>query len=173
MEERRMKCPRTGSELKPVKVGGITVDVSEECGGIFFDNFELEKFDEESELRGEVLAEHLKQFKAPLLNENERINCPKCVTTVMRRFYYSPKNQIEIDECVTCNGIWLDTGELERLRELFPTQELREQVGREFIKEKFNSPEYLAYQKEQQESVSRIRHVTDVLWTILGVRRIR
>ncbi|MFC4257726.1 zf-TFIIB domain-containing protein [Marinobacter lacisalsi] len=168
-----MKCPRTGSPLRPLKVGGITVDVSKACGGVFFDNFELEKFDESTELRGEVLAEHLEQFSVPLLVQNERINCPKCVTTVMRRYYYSPENQIEIDECVTCNGIWLDAGELEHLRRLFPTQAKRQQVGRDFVEAKFNSPEYRDYQREQQESTDRINHVTDVLWSVLGVRRRR
>lgn len=166
-----MKCPRTGSRLKPVKVGGITVDVSEACGGVFFDSFELEHFDEETELRGAVLAEHLQQFHAPLPAENERIRCPKCVTTVMRRFYYSPEQQIEIDECGTCNGIWLDTGELDHLRRLFPTQEIREQVGRDFIQAKFNSPEYLEHRQREQQSIDRIEHMTDVLWAILGVRR--
>jgi Zn-finger nucleic acid-binding protein len=40
-----MKCPRTGGDLTTIKVGGISVEVSNECGGVFFDNFELDNFD--------------------------------------------------------------------------------------------------------------------------------
>lgn len=111
-----MKCPRTGSQLKKIKVGGITVEVSEECGGIFFDNLELSKFNSSNEIRGEALAKHIRQFDSYLLNEKERIKCPKCTDIVMMRRYYSPLKVIEIDECPGCAGIWLDTGELEKIQ---------------------------------------------------------
>ena len=108
-----MKCPRTGSQLKKVKVGGITVNVSEECGGVFFDNLELSNFHNSSDIRGEALAKHIRQFNSHLLNEKERI---KCTDIVMMRRYYSPLKVIEIDECPCCAGIWLDTGELEEIQ---------------------------------------------------------
>lgn len=47
-----MKCPRTGSQLKTIKVGGIAVNISEQCGGVFFDNLELSKFKSVSDIRG-------------------------------------------------------------------------------------------------------------------------
>ena len=111
-----MKCPRTGSPLKTVKVGGIAVDISEECGGVFFDNIELSKFQVGTDIRGNALAKHLRKFHSHLLNENERIKCPKCKDIVMMRRYYSPLKVIEIDECPGCAGIWLDTGELEKIQ---------------------------------------------------------
>ena len=112
-----MKCPRTGSQLKTVKVGGIAVEVSLECGGIFFDNLELAKFKSKNDIRGEALAKHVRQFNSHLLNEDERIKCPKCSNIVMMRRYYSPLKVIEIDECPECAGIWLDTGELDKIHE--------------------------------------------------------
>lgn len=39
-----MDFPRTGKPLKAVKVGGIKVDISEGCGGIWLDNHEFQKF---------------------------------------------------------------------------------------------------------------------------------
>ena len=111
-----MKCPRTGSQLKKVKVGGITVDVSTECGGVFFDHLELSNFQNSGDIRGEALAKHIRQFNSHLLNEKERIKCPKCIDIVMMRRYYSPLKVIEIDECPGCAGIWLDTGELEKIQ---------------------------------------------------------
>jgi len=112
-----MKCPRTGAPLRPIKVGGIEVDVSEACGGAFFDNLELEKFKKLGEDRGDALVKHLKQFSTPLMDEKERFKCPKCKDVVMMRRYYSPLKIIEIDECPGCAGIWLDTGELDKIQD--------------------------------------------------------
>ena len=102
-----MKCPRTGEELIAIKVGSITVDVSPGCGGVFFDNYELEHFDEKTEKDGEILLDKLSEYERVVLNEHERINCPKCVDVVMARRYYSPQKVLEIDECPQCGGIWL------------------------------------------------------------------
>jgi len=42
-----MNCPACGNILEQMTVGDVTVDVCQRgCGGIWFDNFELEKFDE-------------------------------------------------------------------------------------------------------------------------------
>ena len=98
-----MKCPRTGTDLKAIKVGGITVDISEECGGVFFDCHEVEKFDEKTKIRGGLLVHHLKQFTPPALDLNEHINCPKCTGVMMARSFYSTKHKIE--GCVVL-GCW-------------------------------------------------------------------
>ena len=115
--ELTMKCPRTNTPLKKVSVGKISVNISQECGGAFFEHTELSKFKSRDEIRGQALAKHLKQFNSPLANEKERINCPKCDDIVMMRRYYSPLKIIEIDECPGCGGIWLDTGELEKIQQ--------------------------------------------------------
>lgn len=166
-----MKCPRTGEPLVPVKVGGITVDVSQGCGGVFFDNFELAKFDEAHEVRGEVLVGHLEQFNRSLLDDQQRLKCPKCVDAAMLRRYYSPKRQIEIDECVACGGVWLDPGELARLRELFPSQKDREATSTQFMQEFLQSPEYLKHREEHEQLIRKMNKITNFLWAILGVRR--
>ena len=106
-----MKCPRTGSNLRRLELGGIGVDVSEHYGGIFFDNYELENFDERHELVGKVLAEHLASTAvATTIDITERIKCPKCIDPFMMRRFYSPQRLLEIDECPACGGLWLDAG---------------------------------------------------------------
>jgi hypothetical protein len=45
-------CPRTGVPLTEVDIDGIHIEISTDCGGIFFDNFELQHFDEEHEPAG-------------------------------------------------------------------------------------------------------------------------
>ncbi|WP_394493663.1 zf-TFIIB domain-containing protein [Shewanella sp. ENK2] len=128
-----MKCPRTASELTPIKVGGIMVEFSKASGGVFFDNYELIHFDEEHEKRGSVLVEHLSQFTPSAIDYSQRINCPKCPDIVMRRYFYSPKNQVEVDECPGCGGIWFDYNELAKIRELFPNQQDRDKAGKDFV----------------------------------------
>ena len=166
-----MKCPRTGKALNPVKVAGIEVDVSEGCGGVWFDNFELEKFTAPSSIIGEVLVEHLKNYHNPLVKNYERISCPRDTDVVMMRRYYSSKFQIEIDECPQCGGIWLDAEELEKIRELFPNHGDYENTQKIFVAEVMSSPDVKSHQKEHEKFVGKMEHLSNVLWSMLGARK--
>ena len=114
MEFHCHEMPKNWKSAENDKVGKIAVDVSEECGGVFFDNLELEQFDQAHEVRGDVLVEHLSQFEAVILAADHRLHCPKCENVVMiRRFYPYSKHhsaklhgskRIEIDECPHCRG---------------------------------------------------------------------
>ena len=134
-----MKCPRTGVQLKEVEIEGIRIDVSPACGGVWFDNYEFSKFDEEHESAGDQLIEILGELKTEHLNLDARIYCPRDPGIVMMRHYFSSQRQVEIDECPQCGGIWLDAGELTRIREMFPTEEARAEAGRALVKEGFSS----------------------------------
>ncbi|TKB44124.1 zf-TFIIB domain-containing protein [Thalassotalea mangrovi] len=120
-----MRCPRTGTKLKTIKVGGISLEVSESCGGVFFDNTELCNFKDPQSVRGSALVKHLRQFENSVLDETQRVNCPKCDNIVMMRRYFSPLKVVEIDECPGCGGIWLDTGELSKLHDNHLTERER------------------------------------------------
>jgi Zn-finger nucleic acid-binding protein len=43
------------------------------------------------------------------------MNCPKCNTTLVKKYY---KGMIEVDSCPNCRGMWLDTTELDRLEDV-------------------------------------------------------
>ncbi len=43
------------------------------------------------------------------------MNCPIDSTPMIRRVY---EESIEIDECPSCEGVWLDKGELEKLQDI-------------------------------------------------------
>ena len=162
-----MKCPRTGKELTAVTIKGIEIEFSTGCGGVWFDNFELEKFDEINEEAGAVLAEHMKSFHVPLLNEGARLKCPKDTDVVMMRRFYSPKHQVEIDECPQCGGIWLDAEELSGIRELFPTEKDLKRAGKEFVKKVMDSQELKAFENESRELPNKLNKISNVLWSIL------
>lgn len=158
-----MKCPRTGSPLKTVKLGNIEVEISEKSGGIFFDQFELERFDEQHEIEGEVLIKHLNKFETVAVKEDARIKCPKCKDVVMMRHFYSPKHIIEIDECPSCAGIWLDAGELTLIRKHFSSEEERKVMADQLTKEVKRQPEVLKHQQEYEERMEKLGVIRRIL----------
>lgn len=152
-----LKCPRTGTALTKIKVGGISVEFSKACGGVFFDNSELQHFNEKDSKRGEVLSAHLRQFIPQSLDLSQRVKCPKCPSVVMMRRFYSHKSKIELDECPSCGGFWFDYGELEQLRKLYPTKESRRKASREFEDDMLNSSYYQNYTNDLEAKEKLVR----------------
>ena len=138
-------------------VGGITVDVCEGgCAGIWFDNYELSKVDESHEVAGEALL-NLRRNPAVTVDHTAKRKCPKCEDQIMMRHFYSTKWEVEVDECPTCAGIWLDQGELGAIRTQFATEAERDQAAQAFFEEAFGdemeemraqSEEKLAHRKK-------------------------
>jgi len=154
-----MKCPRTHTNLKQVNIQGITIDLSEACGGVWFDNYELMKFDEVHESGGDELITLMQhhQEKARGLDLSPRLSCPKCETIVMARHFYSPKREIEIDRCPNCGGVWLDAGELAKIRELFPTEADREAASQALVKATVDSEGFQQMLAESEEKAAAAR----------------
>lgn len=144
-----MKCPRTGAELKEVEIAGVKIDISEACGGVWFDNYEFKKFDEVHEAAGEMLIDLMAKYQNDDIDLSKRLNSPRHPEVVMMRYYFSSKRQVEIDECPKCGGIWLDAGELLHIRELFPTEASRKEAGKAFVDDFFNNS---GFQEELQQS---------------------
>ncbi len=110
-----MHCPACTHELTAIAAADLVVEVCRGgCGGIWFDNRELRHVDGAFET---VASDLLAIRSAPgVIVDPGRRRCPKCPDTVMMRHAYSPRRPVEIDECPACGGIWLDSGELARLR---------------------------------------------------------
>jgi len=130
-----MKCPACGNRLQGTAVGDVSVDVCRGgCGGIWFDNYELRKFDEPHDAAGETLLDVER-------NENIHVdfrktrNCPKCNDVVMARHFFNPKRQVEIDECPRCGGVWLDYGELGPIRKTYMSPQDQEKAAKEYLTE--------------------------------------
>ncbi len=157
-----MKCPRTGTQLTEVEIDGVKVDLSEACGGVWLDNFELKKFDEAHEFAGEKLIELMSKYANNDFDPDQRLKSPRHPEIVMMRRFYSPKRQIEIDECPQCGGIWLDAGELAKIRELFPTEEARKRAGREFVDEVLKNSGFEQMLKESEEKKRKAMRIANV-----------
>lgn len=119
-------CPACGEFMKKVFIPehNIWVDIcTDGCGGIWFDNREDLKFDEQNE-NIDLILEELKgkEFK-PVDTTKDRY-CPVCAVKLVKNFC-SAKHQIEIDECYSCGGKFMDRGELEGMRAQYSTEDER------------------------------------------------
>jgi len=132
-----MRCPVCENTLTEMTVADVTVDVCQGgCGGIWLDQSELEKVDELKESAGSVL---LQVERAPdvLVDHVKTRHCPRCGGVLERRFY-TPKRVVEVDECPTCGGFWLDVGELAMIRSQYPSTERRRQEAHAYCRELFH-----------------------------------
>lgn len=112
-----MQCPACFNKLSSLQVGKVAVDVCQGgCGGIWFDAFELQQVDEQTEAAGEVML-HIQRDPRIQVDPSRKRACPKCEGIKLGRHFFSAKRRIEVDECPNCGGYWLDAGELAQIRE--------------------------------------------------------
>ena len=156
-----MKCPACSNQLQEMTVGDVTVDVCKGgCGGIWFDNFELKKFDEPHESAGEELLD-VQCDASTVVDRTKRLKCPKCDDIVMMRHFFSVKKEVEVDECPSCSGFWLDVGELRKIRSMFNTEEERHKAADEYFSEVFGA-EFAAMQAESEEKLAKARKISNM-----------
>lgn len=131
-----MQCPACGNALKGIDVGGVKLDVCDGgCAGIWFDNFELKKFDEQHEPTGVLL--NINKKPGVQVDLNQRRKCPRCKDMKMQQHFFSVKKNVTIDECQGCGGVWLDAGELTGLRDLYQTEEEKIKAANECFSDIF------------------------------------
>ena len=132
-----MKCPACAQALSEKEQSGLKVDICDKgCGGIWFDNFELNKVDEAHESAGEALLD-ISPHNALSADRAAKRSCPKCPETILRRHFFSVLKEVEIDNCPNCGGVWLDSGELSALRSQFKTEQERKQAADEYFSKLF------------------------------------
>ena len=153
-----MKCPACGNALQTMTVKDVAVDVCKGgCGGIWFDNYELKKFDEPHEAAGQALLE-IERGEKVRVDHTKRRNCPKCDNIVMMRHFFSVKHQVEVDECPRCGGVWLDYGELGAIRDMYESEAQREKAAEEYFKEVLG-PDFAEMEVRGQSAPGRIAEV--------------
>lgn len=118
-----ISCPACGKKMHKVFMTeqNLNLDVClDGCGGIYFDNREFKKFNENAEdITPLKNAYQGKTFKN--VDDNEMRVCPVCSTKMVKHFS-SSKQEIQVDECYACGGIFLDYNELERIRDEYITE---------------------------------------------------
>lgn len=111
-----MKCPVCANDLMPLTIAGVTLDACvNRCGGIWFDNFELNRFLDQAKAAEQVLQQVRPAGDGFFDYSNPR-TCPRCGDVKLLRHFATRKRQVELDSCGGCGGHWLDANELARLR---------------------------------------------------------
>ncbi|MDH3973859.1 MAG: zf-TFIIB domain-containing protein [Deltaproteobacteria bacterium] len=156
-----MKCPSCSSELEEKKVQNITVDVcSGGCGGIWFDNFELKKVDESHEAAGEELL-NTEKSAAIQVDLSKKRSCPRCDNQPMIKHFASVKKEVEVDECPSCGGYWLDDGELGRIRTQFTSEEERREAAKKHFSLLFDG-KLNEMSREGEENLEKAKKIAGI-----------
>lgn len=148
-----MNCPVCGILMVEEDFGDVKVDICKDgCKGIWFDWQELIRLDESSEGLGVALGEALKSSR---VNEADREppECPKC-GLVMHVHKYSSAKEVNVDECYGCGGFFLDSGELQEIRDNYMSEEERDAYVQKLLDE---IPEYKAMEKETEAQKAKLR----------------
>ena len=133
-----MICPACEHNMTEKTIQDITVDVCEGgCGGIWFGGQEIKKVDEPHEATGQELLE-VDYDPDVIVDESLRRDCPHCSDIVMMRHFSSIKREVEVDECPSCGGFFLDRGELNSIREQYDTEEQRSEAACQMFGEMFD-----------------------------------
>ena len=157
-----MKCPACGNALLEMTMKDIVVDVCQGgCGGVWFDRFELQKVDEPHESAGEDLL-HIEHDESLTIDPTQQHTCPKCKDTIMMRHFASVKREVAVDECPQCAGVWLDQGELIKIRTQFASEKERREAAQQAFSELFDT-ELARMKAESEEKKENAKKVARVL----------
>jgi Zn-finger nucleic acid-binding protein len=109
LRDRKIDCPKDWVKMDQltVKVLGpdVTIDECPKCHGIFLDAGELKKLIKDKKLSDYLTKEIGTQSKSQLV-------CPRCGGLMD----IEKADDIEVDVCISCHGVWLDPRELEDLK---------------------------------------------------------
>lgn len=114
--QNNISCPACGKKMDKIfdYKANVYIDIcTNGCGGIFFDNRELEKFDEIHE-DADLILDSLEGKTFQLTDTSQTRVCPVCNVPMVK--IGAGKGYVEIDVCNTCGGKFLDNGELQQIR---------------------------------------------------------
>ena len=107
----KRECPHCFETLKKsnFKKGlwNVEIDTCSSCHGLFLDKGELLRLTVNRPLHN-ITTKYLG------VDSDSKLLCPSCGSIMDMESI----DGIEIDVCLQCNGVWLDSDELEKLKEL-------------------------------------------------------
>jgi Zn-finger nucleic acid-binding protein len=117
-----MRCPKCAEEMQthPVGLHDVQVDECSKCGGMWLDRGELAQLSDGPRA--------LPSSAWVNVDGERRLPCPSCAGTAgetfresgevspMRTIAPADEPDLVLDRCDRCEGLWLDGGELTRVR---------------------------------------------------------
>ena len=129
-----LDCPHCRTPLKEISYEGVPLVKCSYCEGIFVEEDKITRLfirtDKSFSDETKRLAEVAMKEKDALVAGQRKMNlgntlildCPKCHQKMRRQFFvYS--YPVEIDRCISCDGIWFDRQELEILQYIYEHKE--------------------------------------------------
>lgn len=114
VEKRRSPvCPRCHVSLTHYAYRNRDLDMCSHCGGVWLDRGEFTDLTRESDVYQNQAAPK-GHVRGPIRDSIQYIPCVRC-GTLMNRKNFARISGVIIDECRP-HGVWLDGGELERIR---------------------------------------------------------
>ncbi len=113
LQDLQPKCPRCSTDLKLLEGEGEEYDICPECGGMWLDRDEFHRATRERNVFQKV---HIKgeYRKTPIRGLIEYVPCVRC-GKLMNRRNFGKISGVIIDRCGR-HGVWLDSGELEKIQ---------------------------------------------------------
>lgn len=103
--QEQSSCPKCKARLHHLRRRGMLIETCSGCQGLWFDAGELS-----------ILLELVPRFDPAVAGAPAGCRCLRCGAELHELPF--PGTDVPVDRCPSCQGIWLDRGELERLREL-------------------------------------------------------
>jgi Zn-finger nucleic acid-binding protein len=103
-------CPKCKLATTPWTFeADLVFDRCEQCKGMWLDSGELAR-----------VSGSLEDFPSEAKRSGPQTlaSCPKCLTVRLQEIKFSPKDQMIVEICVDCKGLWLDSRELIKAREI-------------------------------------------------------
>ncbi len=112
----QMDCPACQSDLIPLTFEGsdLELDRCTSCVGLWFDRSELRQLITDSNLHGQIFEVPPQALAESVPTLGPR-SCARCDGQALNVRHLG---DVEVDECSSCRGVWLDAGELTRVLEL-------------------------------------------------------
>jgi len=119
-----MDCPKCVGKLEKKKVENVEIDACPICEGIWFDAGELEAvIKADSTDRFDYIDVGREEFDGAEIAEKginldaKKGKCPRCEdNTMLVQSQYEKDEKLKVDICPKGHGMWLDGGEVQRLR---------------------------------------------------------
>ncbi len=119
-------CPHCRSHLlEPLRHKEIEIDACMHCGGLWFDRHELDKvvhlYDPNYHRQGQIVE----SLGHPVAETQK--DCPHCQESLLT-YEFEQGRDLKIDVCQTCDGIWLEKGELDHAKVFYEIPEAIERI---------------------------------------------
>jgi membrane associated rhomboid family serine protease len=124
-----LDCPHCRHyTLEPLRHENVRLDACVHCGGVWFDPNELDivlrRYDPNYRREGSI-AKTLGQRVSGTPKK-----CPRCKVS-LATYEFEQGSDLKIDVCHSCNGVWLDKGELDHAKIFYEIPEAAERIQQE------------------------------------------